>query len=433
MMFFPGINELVAERALNSIPVGLAIVFLAWLGLKAFSRQGSRVRFAVWLMALLGIVVMPFVPSLGSARVSAAQVHAGITMPGVWAEIFIGVWITVVSLGLLRLLYGIGRLWVIKREAKPISIADLPVKSQREILDFRSTRAVEICTSQRVRIPTAVGFFKPTVLLPEWALTDLSEQDLTAVLLHELAHLRRLDDWTNLAQKIFSAVFCFHPAVWWLERRLSLEREMACDELVLAKTGNHHAYAECLVSLAEKTFARRGLALAQSVIGHATSTALRLSRILGPNQTLTARAYTRALTFAAAGVALCAAMAPETPRLVAFQDNAKANTKVAHAAAAPSNSAYEFPGAVKVEAKFQPAKAAAVYSAVAPQQQHRSLPVRAMVADQAAPDSRTQFLVVMQTRVDGNGVVKTNWCVWKLTLRQSDNQAIRAQVVMSSL
>ena len=89
-----------------------------------------------------------------------------------------------------------------------------------------------------------------------------------------------------------------------------------------------------------------------------------------------------------------------------------------------------------------------VSSAVNAQLHRKSNPVRAIVAktnpapakevlareiNQAVPASRTQFLVVMQTRVDGDGEVKTNWCVWKLTLRQSDNKAIRAQVVMSSL
>ena len=83
------------------------------------------------------------------------------------------------------------------------------------------------------------------------------------------AHSGNSTDWTNLAQKLVRTVFFFHPAVWWIERRLSLEREMACDEAVLAETENPRAYAECLVSLAEKSFVRRGLALAQAVVGRA--------------------------------------------------------------------------------------------------------------------------------------------------------------------
>jgi len=83
-------------------------------------------------------------------------------------------------------------------------------------------------------------------------LRELSPEELRVVLLHEFAHLRRWDDWTNLLQKLVRTIFFFHPAVWWIERRLSLEREMACDEAVLAETENPQAYAECLVSLQRK-------------------------------------------------------------------------------------------------------------------------------------------------------------------------------------
>ncbi|PYV47010.1 MAG: hypothetical protein DMG94_07805, partial [Acidobacteria bacterium] len=121
-MLSQGISELIAERALNSIPVGLAIVFLAGLGLKAFSRQGSRVRFAVWFLALLGVVAVPFVPSIKTEPESAAALHAGITMSGMWAEMILGVWIAVVSLASVRLLYGIGKLSAIKRKAKYIGL-----------------------------------------------------------------------------------------------------------------------------------------------------------------------------------------------------------------------------------------------------------------------------------------------------------------------
>jgi len=72
-----------------------------------------------------------------------------------------------VSLASVRLLYGIGKLWGIKRKAKYIASVSLPLEAQRAIAEFRSTRPVEICISHGVRIPTAVGFFKPTVLLPE--------------------------------------------------------------------------------------------------------------------------------------------------------------------------------------------------------------------------------------------------------------------------
>jgi len=80
-------------------------------------------------------------------------------------------------------------------------------------------------------VPTAIGFFQPAVIVPAWTLRELSAEELHSVLLHELAHLRRWDDWTNLAQELVGALFFFHPAVWRIGSRLSLEREMACDYL----------------------------------------------------------------------------------------------------------------------------------------------------------------------------------------------------------
>jgi bla regulator protein blaR1 len=238
MMFFQGITEIVAERALNSIPAGLMIATLAWMGLRVFKKQDSGIRFAVWFLALVGIAAVPLVPSFGGSAGGSGALNARITLPAAWADAIFGFWIAIVALVALRLFVGIWKLWGLQRESAPVAFSDLPVEAQRAIAKFRASRAVEVCSSTQVRVPTAVGFFKPTVLLPEWALTEVSERDLTAVILHELAHLQRRDDWTNLAQKLLGAVFFFHPAVWWVERKLALEREMACDELVLAKTGN---------------------------------------------------------------------------------------------------------------------------------------------------------------------------------------------------
>jgi len=67
MMFFQGITEIVTERALNSIPAGLMIATVAWVGLRAFKKQDSGIRFAVWFLALVGIAAVPFVPSFGGS------------------------------------------------------------------------------------------------------------------------------------------------------------------------------------------------------------------------------------------------------------------------------------------------------------------------------------------------------------------------------
>jgi len=433
-----GLPEMIAARVLNSIPVGLGIAALIWFGLKAFHKQGSGVRFAIWFLTLLGIAAVPFAPSLQNS--SSVSLHTGLTLPARWAAAIVGVWGASLVLIAVRFGFGIWNLWKIKRDASAVEISELPSEAQSALAEFRADRQVRVSRSTRLRVPAAIGFWKPTVLLPDWALTELSDQDLTAVLLHELAHLRRRDDWTNLAGKMLGAMFFFHPAVWFVQRRLELEREMACDELVLAKTGNRHAYAECLVSLAERSFARRGVAMAQAIIGHAESTAIRLTRILSPGQARP-HSHAGAVPFASGVLALCVFLAPGAPKVIAFEHAAPVRPAVAPqlAKATPD----ELLPATKIDASFLPdrKKTPAVKghttsskSVVARKTQK---PASAVLARETVPEtasaSRTQYVLVMQTQVDGNGELRTKFCVWKLTLREADNQAIRAQIVMSSL
>src|SRR5208283_3690698 len=133
------------------------------------------------------------------------------------------------------------------------------------------------------------------------------------------AHLRHWDDWTNLVQKCVRALFFFHPAVWWIENRLSVEREMACDDVVVAQTANPAGYASCLVSLLERSLAGRGWAMAQAIVHRARETSMRLARILDPKRTVATRISKPALGLVGAFTVLCLAMLPNTPQVISFE------------------------------------------------------------------------------------------------------------------
>ncbi|WP_425617360.1 M56 family metallopeptidase [Anatilimnocola sp. NA78] len=139
--------------------------------------------------------------------------------------------------------------WLATRSLLQTRVA-LPreVSSQLARLGWRFRTAIPrvVYASERVSEALAVGFFKPVVLLPAAWLLELPPNLLEAVVAHELAHLRRCDLWVNLLQRVAEAVLFYHPAIWWLSSRLRRERELCCDELAVAATGERLDYAEAL-------------------------------------------------------------------------------------------------------------------------------------------------------------------------------------------
>ena len=111
------------------------------------------------------------------------------------------------------------------------------------------SRAVALLESTLVDVPTVVGFVKPVVLLPASALAGLTLQQLEAILAHELAHIRRHDYLVNLLQTLVETVLFYHPAVWWVSRRIRVERENCCDDLAVRLCGDPVAYASALADL----------------------------------------------------------------------------------------------------------------------------------------------------------------------------------------
>jgi bla regulator protein blaR1 len=184
------------------------------------------------------------------------------------------------SLGLAHVALGLLRLRRLRATCVPVNPEHLEPNLRASLLSACASRQVALCTSDAVRVPAAIGYFRPMVVFPSWALAEIPPTDLNAILLHELAHLRRYDDWTNLVQKVVKAIFFFHPAVWFVESRLTLEREMACDDAVLAADYSPRAYAESLVGLAERSFLRRGVQLAQAAVSHVQQLKMRLVEIL---------------------------------------------------------------------------------------------------------------------------------------------------------
>jgi len=308
-----------AASMLNCMLEGIAIGVFAWILLRIVGRRNSGTRFAVWFSALLAIAALP-VLGLAASGPATGRVSSAFTVPGSWALDIFFVWAVIAGVSLLRVGVGLLQLRTLRASCTAIDPATLDPLLQSTLHEFQNVRSVTLCHSDRLHVPTAIGFLRPIVAIPSWALQELSTAELHSILIHELAHLRRWDDWTNLAQQILKALLFFHPAVWWIENQLALEREMACDDAVLAETGNPRGYAQCLISMAEKSFLRRGFALAQAAVNRMRQTTLRVSQILDTNRSSATRVWKPALYSVAAFFVFCLVSLSHAPELVAFQD-----------------------------------------------------------------------------------------------------------------
>ncbi|MGA7522764.1 MAG: M56 family metallopeptidase [Acidobacteriaceae bacterium] len=305
------------EHVLNTLPEGLLLAACAWLLLRLLPRQNSGTRFAIWLVALAGVAGLPLLGAFrGGAPAVLSQTHPEITLSPFWASAFLLLWIPISLLALARVATGLWQVRRIRRSCSEVPIADLDPALRELFAEMK--RPVRLVVSDQARVPAAMGFRHPLVVLPAWALRDLPSDRLRHILIHELTHIRRHDDWTNLVQKITRAIFFFHPAVWWIDARLSMEREMACDEAVLAATGNPRAYAGCLIDLLERGCARRGWTMAQAAVARARDASVRIARILQHSRPASTRVGRKALGLAAGLSLACSGVVLCSPGLVSF-------------------------------------------------------------------------------------------------------------------
>jgi peptidoglycan/xylan/chitin deacetylase (PgdA/CDA1 family) len=172
----------------------------------------------------------------------------------------------------------------LRRSAGPVAEAfeELLARASRRV---RVSRAVRLCRSALVEVPTVVGHLRPIILVPAAALAGLTPRQLEAVLAHELAHIRRYDYLVNLLQTAAEVLLFYHPAAWWLSRRLRAEREHACDDAAVeAVAGDVLLYARALAALEQTRAARAPRAPELALAADGGSLMKRIERLVRLNQ-----------------------------------------------------------------------------------------------------------------------------------------------------
>jgi beta-lactamase regulating signal transducer with metallopeptidase domain len=317
--------EAVGSALLQFIWQGALIGVLTALALFALRRSAADVRYVVSVIGLSLMLTMPVMTavqtwrSLGDVKVDAtahialqatpseltvraataataiepresdvplgrsttAAVPANVVesrgRTRVWLAAAVIVWLAGVAILSLRLLMG----WVLVRRMTTHGTSPAPAEWETALARLSRrlhiARPIRLVRSALVDVPTVIGFLRPVVLLPASALAGLAPQQLEAILAHELAHIRRHDYVVNLLQTLVETLLFYHPAVWWLSRRIRIERENCCDDLAVDLCGDPYAYARALADLEQTRGGSGTLALA------ATGGSLlhRVRRVLG--------------------------------------------------------------------------------------------------------------------------------------------------------
>ncbi len=207
----------------------------------------------------------------------------------------------VVGVLLLSLWHAAG--WLFAKRLTVQGTCPVPVAVQsafQELVErMQIRRRVQLLQSARARVPVVIGWLKPVLLMPAGVLSGLSGDQLQAILAHELAHVRRHDYLVNLLQTIVETFLFYHPAVWWLSRRIRIEREFCADDEAAGVCQDRESYARALLCLADAVAAVPATAVAAS----GGSLTERVYRLLGVT-VQPHRVSRRSPWFASAGIAV---------------------------------------------------------------------------------------------------------------------------------
>jgi beta-lactamase regulating signal transducer with metallopeptidase domain len=240
--------------------------------------------------------------ALPSRRAAASRVRLPLEVHlGKWPTSLFFLWMAVSSVLLARIVRSYFKLRGLLQRARPAS-ADLVLRFEERLRDSRTSRVPRLLVSAEVISPFAAGFLHPVVILPEILLEEIAEPELDYVLVHELAHIARRDDWSNLVGRLASAVFVFHPVAAWVLGRIQREREIACDDWVVAQTGSAGRYAVTLARLSEFCSMRRRELLATEMAS--VNLSQRIEFLLRPRSH-----FSRAVSLSRVSLAVAAALA----------------------------------------------------------------------------------------------------------------------------
>jgi len=351
------IATLFSAAVLNGILAGLPIAALVWIVLRIVPRRAlnAATRYAIWWTCLAVVAALPVVylvphgstppvanvaPAATSSEVAPtveliapATVESSVSSTpsatpliqfpieisaGRWTLVFSALWAGGTFALLLRLAMSYTLLERRKTQAQGAS-QNLTERVPAWRSALRVGRDLRLLVSFEVRTPIAAGLRRLSILMPARLVDHMTDGEIDQIGLHDTAHFARFDDWALLVQRTIEAVLFFHPVVRWIMRQIDLEREIACDDLVVRATGSARPYAACLTRVVELSGGVRGsLVAAAAVTEEGSHLSRRVEALLDRRRNTATRVLFSRLAMAVAMLAMFGIAASRFPGLVAF-------------------------------------------------------------------------------------------------------------------
>ncbi len=210
-----------------------------------FRALGTRAEWR-YFVACIAFFAVPIVSV--ASRLKPAPIAIDVLVTS-WHQWIVAGWSVGVCAQAIPLFFAVRQLVRLRRSGKRATGELLQrFEELREAMCVRFDVQLRVVSENLA--PMAFGLVRPVVVFPLALLLRLPQDEVDAVLLHELAHLRRRDPWINAAQIVVESLFFFNPALLWISRQIRAERELCCDALVLSNGGGRIEYARALAGMA---------------------------------------------------------------------------------------------------------------------------------------------------------------------------------------
>jgi uncharacterized protein (TIGR03435 family) len=324
----------IVDSVLNTLWQSAIVIGAVWTGLR-FSqiRLNAATRYVIWWITLVAVLTLPWIhrsspaperPQRPAAPALQHELPAQVAPPltrtvpdalvtvtnqrtAKWPLWVFAIWSFVFVWHVFRMTCSYFYLRGVKRRATSHAYPLPPVR-----------RKLRLLVSTEIASPMAAGFLRPAVLIPDHLRGQLTPEEFHCVVLHECAHLARYDDWLNIVGRSAGALAALHPVVGWILRQIEREREVACDDWVVARTGAAHSYAEALTRIAELRINARNTVLASRIFSSRSRLRDRVEMLVRHGRVFTPAAARKAISLAVLALASLAAGAALAPHWIAF-------------------------------------------------------------------------------------------------------------------